>query len=144
MVAVWITRGRFGAQLIAVRENEEAARALGVKVLRTKVAALAVSGAITALGGVLYTQTYLYIDPIIAFGPERSVEMLLVTMIGGAGTVAGPILGALALHLVADTARTSADWYATFPEHMKLDRMDFAYSYIMRSGRIDTTPRLPA
>jgi branched-chain amino acid transport system permease protein len=105
-VAVWITRSRFGARLIAVRENEEAARALGVDALRTKVAALAISGAITALGGVLYTQTYLYIDPIIAFGAERSVEMLLVAMIGGAGTVAGPILGAVALHLVADTART--------------------------------------
>ena len=49
--------------------------------------------------------TYLYIDPNIAFGPERSVEMLLVAMIGGAGTVMGPILGALVLHLVADTSR---------------------------------------
>jgi branched-chain amino acid transport system permease protein len=104
--AAWLTRSRFGAQLIAVRENEDAARALGVRVLRTKVLALALSGALTALGGVLYTQTYLYIDPNIAFGPERSVEMLLVAMIGGAGTVLGPVLGAIALHLVADTSRT--------------------------------------
>ena len=103
--AGWLTVSRFGAQLIAVRENEDAARALGVKVLRTKVLALALSGSLTALGGVLYTQTYLYIDPNIAFGPERSVEMLLVAMIGGAGTVMGPILGALVLHLVADTSR---------------------------------------
>jgi branched-chain amino acid transport system permease protein len=104
-VAQWLTRSRFGAQLIAVRENEDAARALGVKVLRTKVLALAISGSLTALGGVLYTQTYLYIDPNIAFGSERSVEMLLVAMIGGAGTVLGPVLGAIALHLVADTTR---------------------------------------
>lgn len=104
-VAHWLTRSRFGARLIAVRENEDAARALGVKVLRTKVLALALSGSLTALGGVLYTQTYLYIDPSIAFGPERSVEMLLVAMIGGAGTVMGPVLGAIALHLVADTSR---------------------------------------
>ncbi len=104
-VAQWLTRSRFGAQLIAVRENEDAARALGVKVLRTKVMALAMSGSLTAIGGVLYTQTYLYIDPNIAFGSERSVEMLLVAMIGGAGTVLGPILGAIALHLVADTSR---------------------------------------
>lgn len=108
-VALWMTRSRFGAQLIAVRENEDAARALGVKVLRTKVAALSLSGAITALGGVLYTQTYLYIDPSLAFGAERSVEMLLVAMVGGAGTVIGPILGALALHVVADTARAFVD-----------------------------------
>jgi branched-chain amino acid transport system permease protein len=105
-VATWLTRSRFGAQLIAVRENEDAARALGVKVLRTKVTALAISGSLTAIAGVLYTQTYLYIDPNIAFGSERSVEMLLVAMIGGAGTVIGPILGAIALHLVADTSRT--------------------------------------
>jgi branched-chain amino acid transport system permease protein len=105
-VAQWLTRSRFGAQLIAVRENEDAARALGVKVLRTKVLALAMSGSLTAVGGVLYTQTYLYIDPNIAFSSERSVEMLLVAMIGGAGTVIGPVLGAIALHLVADTSRT--------------------------------------
>jgi branched-chain amino acid transport system permease protein len=105
-VANWLTRSRFGAQLIAVRENEEAARALGVRVLRTKVMALAMSGSLTAVGGVLYTQTYLYIDPNIAFSSERSVEMLLVAMIGGAGTVIGPVLGAIALHLVADTSRT--------------------------------------
>ncbi len=107
--ARWLTRSRFGAQLVAVRENEDAARALGVKVLRTKVLALALSGSLTALGGVLYTQTYLYIDPNIAFGPERSVEMLLVAMIGGAGTVIGPVLGAVALHLVADTSRVWID-----------------------------------
>ena len=106
LVAAWLTRSRFGAQLIAVRENEDAARALGVGALRTKVLALALSGALTALGGVLYTQTYLYIDPNIAFGAERSVEMLLVAIVGGAGTVLGPVLGAVVLHLVADTART--------------------------------------
>lgn len=106
LVALWITRSRFGARLIAVRENEDAARALGVPALWTKVLALAISGALTALGGVLYTQTYLYIDPNIAFGAERSVEMLLVAMIGGAGTLLGPVLGALVLHLVADTTRT--------------------------------------
>ena len=68
------------------------------------------SDLLAALGGVLYTQTYLYIDPAIAFGTERSVEMLLVAMIGGAGTVWGPILGAIALHLIADISRA---WIAT-------------------------------
>lgn len=105
-IVVWMTHSRFGAQLVAVRENEDAARALGVNVLRTKVAALSLSAAVTALGGVLYTQTYLYIDPTLAFGTERSVEMLLVAMIGGAGTVLGPIVGAIALQLVSETTRT--------------------------------------
>jgi len=108
-VALQLRRGRFGARLIALRENEDAARALGVDIVRTKTAALAISGALTALGGVVYAQTYLYIDPGIAFGTGRSVEMLLVCMIGGPGTVWGPILGALLLHAIADTARVWID-----------------------------------
>lgn len=101
-----LTIGRFGAQLMAVRENEDAARALGVNAVRTKSAALALSAALTALGGVLYMQSYLYIDPGIAFSTERSVEMLLVAMIGGAGTLLGPLLGALVVHVIADTTRS--------------------------------------
>ena len=105
-IAAWLTRSRFGARLMAVRENEDAARALGVAAVRTKSLALALSGAIAAAGGVLYVQTYLYLDPNIAFSSERSVEMLLVAMIGGAGTILGPVLGAIVLHIIADTART--------------------------------------
>jgi branched-chain amino acid transport system permease protein len=104
-VAAWLRSSRFGARLAAVRENEDAARALGVDVVRTKTLALALSGGITSLGGVVYAQTYLFVDPHIAFGVERSVEMLLVAMIGGAATVWGPVLGAIVLHLVADTSR---------------------------------------
>jgi branched-chain amino acid transport system permease protein len=105
-VAFWLRRSRFGARLVALRENEDAAAALGIDLVRTKTQALALSGAITATGGVLYAQTFLYVDPSIAFGVERSVEMLLVVMIGGAGTVWGPVLGAIALHIVEDAARS--------------------------------------
>ncbi len=106
LIAQWLTRSRFGARLMAARENEDAARALGVNVARTKSLALALSGAVAGAGGVLYVQSYLYLDPNIAFASSRSVEMLLVAMIGGAGTVWGPILGAIVLHAIADTART--------------------------------------
>jgi branched-chain amino acid transport system permease protein len=57
------------------------------------------------MGGVFYAQYYLYIDPPIAFGVEKSVEMLLAAMIGGAGTVWGPLVGAVVLHGLADTTR---------------------------------------
>jgi branched-chain amino acid transport system permease protein len=109
LAAWWLKRGRFGAGLVALRENEDAAQALGIGLVRTKTIALALSGAFAALGGVVYTQTYLYIDPSIGFSTERSVEMLLVAMIGGAGTVWGPVLGAVALHLVADVSRAWID-----------------------------------
>ena len=108
-VALWLRRSRFGARLIAVRENEDAASALGVDLVGTKVRALALSGAITATAGVLYAQTFLYVDPSIAFGIERSVEMLLVAMIGGAGTVWGPVLGAIVLHIIEDSSRALID-----------------------------------
>ena len=109
-VALWLRRSRFGARLIAVRENEDAAQALGIDLVQTKTAGLALSGALTAMGGVVYVQTYLFLDPQIAFGVERSVEMLLVAMIGGAGTVWGPLLGAIVLHAVSDTSRA---WIST-------------------------------
>jgi branched-chain amino acid transport system permease protein len=109
MATAWVARSRFGARLIAARENEDAAAALGVDLVRTKVLVLALSGAVAAPAGVIYAQSYLYVDPSIGFGAERSVEMLLVAMIGGAGTVWGPVLGAVALHLIEDTSRTLID-----------------------------------
>jgi branched-chain amino acid transport system permease protein len=106
LLTAWIARTRFGARLIAVRENEDAAAALGIDLVRTKVLVLALSGAMAAPAGVVYAQSYLYIDPSIAFGTDRSLEMLLVAMIGGVGTLWGPVLGAVALHAIDDSART--------------------------------------
>jgi branched-chain amino acid transport system permease protein len=104
-LAWWLERSRFGAWLVAVRDNEEAARALGVDVFRVKLAAITVSGALMAAGGGFYAQYFLYLDPYIAFGPAVSVEALLVAIVGGLGTVFGPLLGAGVLHLVSELAR---------------------------------------
>lgn len=105
-VAIWLTRSRFGARLAAIRENEDAARALGIDTFREKVKVLALSGALCAGGGSFYAQYYLYIDPAVAFGVDKSVEMLLVTMIGGAGTVYGPLIGSFLLTLVGEATRS--------------------------------------
>jgi branched-chain amino acid transport system permease protein len=107
--ATWLRRSRFGARLAAVRESEDAARALGIDPVMIKARVLGLSGGLTALGGVMYAQTYLYIDPSVAFGAERSVEMLLVAMVGGVGTLLGPVLGAIALHAIADGSRALID-----------------------------------
>lgn len=103
-----IETSRFGAQLVAVRENEAAARALGVDVLVVKLKAITLSGAITAAGGAFYAQYFLYIDANIAFGTWISVEALLAAIIGGAGTVLGPLIGAFALHGLGELAKTFA------------------------------------
>lgn len=106
LVVAWqLTRNRFGARLVAIRENEDAARALGIDVFAEKVRVLTLSGAMCAAGGTFYAQKYLYIDPSIAFGVDKSVEMLLVTMVGGAGTIFGPLIGSIALTTINEVTR---------------------------------------
>lgn len=104
-IAIWLKHSRFGAQLAAIRENEDAARALGIDVFSEKLKILVISGALGGVGGCFFAQYFLYIDPIIVFGVDKSVEMLLVSMIGGAGTVYGPLIGAVLLATVSDGAR---------------------------------------
>ena len=97
LASLWLRHSRFGAHLVAVRENEDAARALGVDVFRVKLGAIALSGALRAAGGFFYMQKFNYIDPPLGFGATVSVEALLVAIVGGIGTVIGPVVGAFAL-----------------------------------------------
>lgn len=93
-----LERRRLGTYMIAVRENEAAASALGVDTLQVKLAAITLSAAVTGLAGALYTQYFLFLDAGIAFGSHVSVEALVAPIVGGLGTVLGPVVGALALH----------------------------------------------
>lgn len=104
-----IERHRLGTYLVAIRENENAARALGVDTLRVKLVAITLSGAITALAGALYAQYFLFVDANIAFGTWISVQALLAPIIGGIGTVFGPLLGAMALHFLGEFTRAAAE-----------------------------------
>jgi branched-chain amino acid transport system permease protein len=105
LISHWLKHSRYGAWLQAVRDNEAAASALGVNVFRVKLAAIMLSGALMAAGGVFYVQYFQYIDPAIAYGPAVSVEALLGPIVGGLGTVWGPLAGALALHLLGEATR---------------------------------------
>jgi branched-chain amino acid transport system permease protein len=104
-LAEWLRHSRFGAHLAAIRENEDAAMALGINVFAEKVKVMLLSGAIGGIGGCFFAQYFLYIDPTVVFGVDKSVEMLLVSIIGGAGTVYGPLLGAVLLALVSEGTR---------------------------------------
>jgi branched-chain amino acid transport system permease protein len=97
LITLAVEKSRLGAQLVAVRENEAAAAALGVDILAVKLRAISLSAALTGAAGALYAQYFLYIDSNIAFGTWISVEALLAPIIGGAGTVFGPLIGALIL-----------------------------------------------
>jgi branched-chain amino acid transport system permease protein len=105
LVSSWLRHSRFGAQLQAVRDNEDAARALGVDPWRVKLGAIALSGGFMGAGGAFYVQVFQYIDPAIAFGPASSVEALVAAIVGGMGTLWGPLLGAAVLHLLAELTR---------------------------------------
>lgn len=104
-LAWFLEHSRFGAWLTAVRDNEEAARALGVDAFRVKLVAITTSGALMATCGGFYAQYFLYLDPYIAYGPAVSVEALLVAIVGGMGTVFGPLLGAGVLHGISELTR---------------------------------------
>jgi len=105
LLALWLKASRFGARLAAIRENEDSARALGINIFVEKTKIMMISGAIAGVGGCFFAQYFLYIDPTIAFGVDKSVEMLLVSMIGGAGTVYGPLIGAVLLAAISEVTR---------------------------------------
>lgn len=105
-VMVWrLTKTRFGLYLAAIRENEEAAKSLGVNTFREKMLAVGMSAGLTAMGGTFYAQYLLYIDPGIVFSPDMSVSILLPAILGGTGTVWGPILGSFLLTPLGELTR---------------------------------------
>ncbi len=105
LITWWLKHSRFGAYLQAVRDNEDAARAIGVNPFNVKLGAIGLSGALMGAGGAFYVQVFQYIDPGIAFGPATSVEALVAAIVGGIGTLWGPVLGAVVLHVLADITR---------------------------------------
>jgi branched-chain amino acid transport system permease protein len=90
----WIERSRRGYYFRAIREDQDAAASLGVRVAREKHAAMAVSAALTALGGTFWAQYVLFIDPESVFPLSLSILICLVAVLGGVGSLWGPLLGA--------------------------------------------------
>ena len=105
LVTVWLRHSRFGAYLQAVRDNEDAARAIGVNPFKIKLWAAILSGGLMAAGGAFYVQIFHYIDPGLAYGPATSVEALVGAIVGGMGTLWGPLLGAVVLSVLGDVTR---------------------------------------
>jgi len=94
-VVIVLMRSRLGYYLLAVREDEDAARAAGISVTGVKLRATAISAGLTALGGGLFAMYVRTIDPLTLFSlPDIGVKFALLTLIGGMGTITGPVLGA--------------------------------------------------
>lgn len=104
-VALALQHSRAGLLLEAIREDEDAARSVGVRVLRWKLAATALSAFLAAQGGTLYAHYLHVIEPDSVFGWEHSVQFALITIIGGMATWQGPIVGSLFLTPLAIVLR---------------------------------------
>lgn len=107
---VWLLqRSRFGFVLRGIRDDEEAVRSLGFSPARFKLAAMALSTGIVGVGGVFYAQYVLFIDPASVLALSLSVSMALIPILGGAGTVLGPIVGAAVLVPLSEYSRV---WFS--------------------------------
>lgn len=93
-VNIALVHSRSGQFVMATRDDDTAAQSLGIPVMRYRLLAVALSCGITAVAGVFYTQYYLFIDPQNAFGGQVSIEAIVPAVIGGIGTIWGPVIGA--------------------------------------------------
>ena len=105
-ITILIAKSKFGFQLRAVRDNEEAAMAAGINPTSIKLKAFMISGALTALGGTIYGIYLSFIEPHIIFNLLLSIQIALTVIIGGRGTIWGPAVGAFLLILSGELFRT--------------------------------------
>jgi branched-chain amino acid transport system permease protein len=100
-----INRSRIGFYLTAIRSDQDAAEALGINSTKYKLMAMAISCALTALGGTFYAQYFRYINPERAMGLGMSIEIALVGVVGGWQTVLGPMIGSILLTPTGELVR---------------------------------------
>lgn len=106
-----IRRTKMGLYFVAIRENEDAAKALGINAFKYKMIALIVSAMLSSIAGTFYAQYYLYIDPTIVFGNTVSVSAITPCIIGGVGTVFGPIIGAAIIEPISEITNSLLSSY---------------------------------
>ena len=100
-----VHRSKFGYQLVALRENEDTAESLGVDTKAMKLGAISLSAFLTGMGGSFYAQYFLYIDPETTFMLHVSVDIALRPIVGGLGTIAGPVVGSIILTPLSELTR---------------------------------------
>jgi branched-chain amino acid transport system permease protein len=104
-VNLWVERSWLGFYFRAIKDEPDAARSIGVNIARYKQAALSISAFFTAIGGSLYAQKELYVDPNSVLSTALSIKMALVALLGGVGTLFGPVIGAVVLTSIEEFSR---------------------------------------
>lgn len=106
-ITYWIHWSKLGFELAALRDEHEAAESLGVNTQNAKMVALLISGGLTAVGSTIYAQYVLFLEPHVEFSVNTSIDMALISMIGGLGTVIGPAIGSCLLIPIQELLRGS-------------------------------------
>jgi branched-chain amino acid transport system permease protein len=104
-VSWFIRKSRMGHYLIAIREREDAARAVGIHTVKVKIMAAVVSAMLTSIIGTFHITYLTFVDPGSAFSLDLSIQIAMFALIGGLGTVAGPIAGTFLVLPIAELAR---------------------------------------
>jgi len=104
-LVAWLERRRFGVYLAAIRDDEAACEAAGVDTFRYKMLAMLLSSFLTGVGGTFYAYYLFSLQPNTVFGVPLSVEIIIRPIVGGAGTVLGPVVGSFILSPLAELSR---------------------------------------
>ncbi|HYN52612.1 MAG TPA: branched-chain amino acid ABC transporter permease, partial [Thermoleophilaceae bacterium] len=112
-VVLWVSRSRFGYGLRAINQDEDAAAAMGIDTTRAKIGAFALAGVITSLAGAMYAFQQVTIYPARLFDVQFTLLMVVMAVIGGSGTVVGPVIGALGLTFLSEYLRDNLTEYHT-------------------------------
>ena len=97
---------RYGYYLFAVRDDDDAAKAAGINPLLVRTSAMALSASLTGIGGSLFAQYFLYLDPTFVISPELSFQFALLPAVGGLGTAIGPVLGSFLITPLSELLRS--------------------------------------
>ena len=106
-----LLRSRTGLALMAARDNEQGAASVGIAVARNRLMAFLVSAAICGIGGAVYYLSILYVDPAGAFDLDWQIRLLFIVIVGGVGTVEGPIIGTIVYFGLRESMRDAGDLY---------------------------------
>ena len=155
----WLRRTRFGAALVAIRSDELGAEMRGIATTRLKVAVFSFAGASTGLFGGLWAYQNTFVDPDIAFTEVRTIDAIMGTLLGGLGTVAGPVVGSVALYWLREALWANLLDYHLVAQGVLLilvvlflprgivglfDRGGWSVRRLWRSGTADSSSTAPA
>jgi len=109
-----LLRSRIGIALMAIRDNEHGAASVGIAVSRNRLAAFVISAVICGVAGGLYYLSVLYVEPSGGFDIDWQIKILFIVIVGGAGTLEGPVLGTLVYFGLRELFRDAGDLYLIF------------------------------